>query len=149
MFVLGWGGSYSWFFLVILLVTVTVLPAGIISRFVLKFSSISLSARGFEDLIHTLGYSRVLANCSLALNTLSLVFRSGSSDGHCLGLVFPYPSLKSECQTLSGRVRSCVSRAKTEKSVREDHRLYQNNNMYTWPHILSWCTMPDIFANEF
>ncbi len=58
---------------------------------------------------------------------------------HCLHII---------CQ-LSGQVPSSVSRTKTEQSVREDDRLNQNNNMYTWPHILSWCTIPDIFANEF
>ncbi len=52
------------------------------------------------------------------------------------------------CQ-LSTRVPWCVSCVKTEQSVWEDDRLYQNNNMYTWLHILSWCTMPNIFASEF
>ncbi len=44
---------------------------------------------------------------------------------------------------------SCVSSAKTEQSVWENDPFYENNNMYKWPHILSWCTMLDIFANEF
>ncbi len=54
---------------------------------------------------------------------------------HCLDIY---------CQ-LSGRVPSCVSRVKTEQSVREDDHLYQNHNVYTWPHILSWCTMQTFF----
>ncbi len=56
---------------------------------------------------------------------------------HCLDII----------RQLFGRVPSCVSHANTLAIC--SGRWPFGQKQYTWPHILSWCTMPDIFANGF